>query len=42
MFVATGGKPTGILAVADPIKSTTAEAIRELHALGLKLVMLSV
>jgi len=41
MFVAIDGKPTGILAVADPIKSTTPEAIRELHALGLKLVMLT-
>ena len=41
MFVAVDGKPTGILAVADPIKSTTAEAIAELHALGLKLVMLT-
>jgi Cu+-exporting ATPase len=41
MFVAIDGKPAGILAVADPIKSTTAEAILELHALGLKLVMLT-
>jgi Cu+-exporting ATPase len=41
MYVAVDGKPAGILAVADPIKSTTAEAIRELHALGLKLVMLT-
>jgi Cu+-exporting ATPase len=41
MFVALDGKAAGILAVADPIKSTTAEAIRELHALGLKLVMLT-
>jgi Cu+-exporting ATPase len=41
MFVAIDGKPTGILAVADPIKSTTAKAIKELHALGLKLVMLT-
>ena len=41
MFVAIDGKPTGILAVADPIKSTTAEAIKDLHALGLKLVMLT-
>jgi len=41
MFVAIDGKPAGILAVADPIKSTTAEAIRELHALGVKLVMLT-
>ncbi len=41
MYVAAGGKPVGLLAVADPIKSTTTEAIRELHALGLKLVMLT-
>jgi P-type Cu+ transporter len=41
MFVAIDGKPAGILAVADPIKSTTPEAIAELHALGLKLVMLT-
>jgi Cu+-exporting ATPase len=41
MFVAIDGKPAGILAVADPLKSTTREAIRELHALGLKLVMVT-
>ncbi len=41
MFVAIDGKPAGILAVADPIKSTTAEAIEQLHKLGLKLVMLT-
>lgn len=41
MFVAIDGKPAGILAVADPIKSTTPEAIRDLHTLGLKLVMLT-
>jgi P-type Cu+ transporter len=41
MFVAIDGQPAGILAVADPIKSTTAEAIEELHALGLEIVMLT-
>ena len=41
MFVAIDGKPAGILAVADPIKATTAEAIKDLHELGLKLVMLT-
>ena len=41
MFVAIDGKPAGILAVADPIKATTAEAIKELHVLGLELVMLT-
>lgn len=33
--------PAGILAVADPIKSTTAEANGEIHSLGLRLVMLT-
>jgi Cu+-exporting ATPase len=41
IFVAIDGKPAGILAVADPIKSTTLEAVRGLHELGLKLVMLT-
>jgi Cu+-exporting ATPase len=41
IFVAIDGKPAGILAVADPIKSTTAEAIHELHLMGLKIVMLT-
>jgi cation transport ATPase len=38
---AIDGKPAGILAVADPIKSTAAEAIVELHSLGLQFVMLT-
>jgi Cu+-exporting ATPase len=41
IFVVIDGKPTGILAVADPIKATTAEAVAQLHKLGLKLVMLT-
>jgi P-type Cu+ transporter len=41
MFVAIDGQPAGILSVADPIKTTTAEAIKDLHALGLKLIMLT-
>ncbi|MGH7875681.1 MAG: copper-translocating P-type ATPase, partial [Candidatus Binatia bacterium] len=41
MFVAIDGKPAGILAVADPIKATTAEAIAQLHELGVELVMLT-
>jgi len=32
-------KAAGLLAVADPIKSSTPEAITQLHALGVKLVM---
>lgn len=41
MFAAIDGKPAGIVAVADPIKSTTAEAIRDLQSLGLSVVMLT-
>ncbi len=41
IFVAIDGQPAGILTVADPIKATTAEAIRGLHDLGLKVVMLT-
>ncbi len=41
IYVAVDGRPAGILTVADPIKATTAEAIRELHALGLDIVMLT-
>ena len=39
MFVAVDGKLAGIVAVADPIKQTTAEAIRALHESGLKIIM---
>ena len=41
LFVAVDGKPAGILIVADPIKSTTSEAIREIHSLGLEIVVLT-
>jgi Cu+-exporting ATPase len=41
MFVAIDRKPAGVVAVADPIKATTAEAVDALHALGLKIVMLT-
>jgi P-type Cu+ transporter len=39
MFVAIDGLIVGIVAVADPIKATTAEAIRRLHKSGLKIIM---
>jgi Cu+-exporting ATPase len=41
VFVAIDGKPAGLLAVADPIKPTTAKAIQDLHALGIKVIMLT-
>jgi P-type Cu+ transporter len=41
MFVAIDGRPAGTIGAADPIKSSTEEAIRLLHADGLRLVMLT-
>jgi Cu+-exporting ATPase len=41
IFAAVDGRAAGVLGIADPIKKTTPEAIRELHALGLKLHMLT-
>ena len=41
MFVAVEGRAVGLIGVADPIKETTAEAIRELHAEGIRIVMLT-
>ncbi len=41
MFVAADGKIAGLLAVADPIKSTTAEAIEKLHREGIRVVMIT-
>ena len=41
MFLAAADAVTGILGVADPIKATTPEAIRSLHAEGLRVVMLT-
>jgi Cu+-exporting ATPase len=41
MFVAVDGALAGIVSVADPIKDTTPEAIEQLHAEGLRVVMLT-
>ena len=41
VFVALDGGLAGLLGVADPIKPTTAEAIRALHDEGVKVVMLT-
>ncbi|KRA21372.1 copper-transporting ATPase [Lysobacter sp. Root604] len=41
MFLAVDGRAAGVLAVADPIKATTATAIRALQDAGLKVVMAS-
>ncbi|PIP06412.1 MAG: copper-transporting ATPase [Syntrophobacterales bacterium CG_4_8_14_3_um_filter_49_14] len=41
MFLGISGKIGGLLAVADPIKETTPEAIKRLHAEGIRIVMLT-
>lgn len=41
MFVAINGKPAGLIGVADPIKDTTPEAIKQLHDEGIAVVMLT-
>ena len=41
MVVALDGKAAGLLGVADPIRPSTAEAIRLLHAEGLRIIMLT-
>src|SRR5579864_5661488 len=41
MFVVVEKKIAGLIVVADPIKQTTAEAIRQLHADGIRIVMLT-
>jgi Cu+-exporting ATPase len=41
IFAAIDGTTAGILAITDPIKQSTPEAVAELHRLGLKIVMLT-
>jgi Cu+-exporting ATPase len=41
LYVAVDGRLAGIIAVADPVKPSTAEAIGALHALGLKVAMIT-
>ena len=41
MFVAVDGKAAGLLGVADPVKGSTPEAIRQLHEEGIRIVMLT-
>jgi len=41
MFVAVDGRLVGVMGVADPIKETTADAVRQLHRDGIRLVMLT-
>ncbi len=41
MFVAVDGQAAGLVAVADPIKASSADAIARLHGEGIRVVMLT-
>jgi len=41
MFVAVDGKVAGLVGVADPIKSSTPDAVRELREEGMRIVVLT-
>jgi Cu+-exporting ATPase len=41
LFVAVDGRAAGLVAVVDPVKPSTPDAIRALHAEGLRIVMLT-
>src|SRR5260370_87735 len=41
MFLVIAGKPAGLIAVADPIKATAADAIADLRREGLRIVMVT-
>ncbi len=41
VLVAIDGRPAGLLGIADPIKESAAEAIADLRAMGIRLVMLT-
>lgn len=41
IFVALDHAPAGLLAIADPIKATTPQAVKELRSAGIRVVMLT-
>src|SRR6185503_12100172 len=41
IFLAVDGKVAGLLGVADPIKSSSAQALKELREAGIRVVMLT-
>lgn len=41
MFLAVGGKEEGVIAVADSIKETSREAVRELQEMGIDVMMIT-
>ena len=41
IFLAVDGKPAGVIAIADPVKATTPDALEALAADGIRVVMLT-
>ena len=41
IFLAVNGKPAGVIAIADPVKPTTPDALRALAGEGIRVVMLT-
>ena len=41
MFVSIDGKPAGLIAASDPVKPSSAQAMRDLRAEGIRVVMLT-
>ena len=41
LFLAVDGKPAAVIAIADPIKATTAAALERLRDDGMRIVMLT-
>jgi Cu+-exporting ATPase len=41
LFLAIDGKPSGVIAIADPIKATTEAALESLRSFGIRIVMLT-
>lgn len=41
IFVAMNGKAAGLIGIADPIKASAKEAVKQLHAGGIRIVMLT-
>lgn len=41
LYMAVDGQPAAVMAVADPVRDTSAKALRELHELGIRTVMVT-
>jgi Cu+-exporting ATPase len=41
IFLGVNGQPAGVIAIADPVKATTADALAALRASGIRVVMLT-